>query len=268
MTKKRRGKKPGPLLVDYEKLGHCFRDEYLAGLKRLLVTGQLKVQDPTAIVRLIDELSTIDWAVFIQPPPKETSRAEHVVRYLARYMTGGPISNRRLLSIDEHDNIYFSVRSKDKSGRTEAYKLSAVEFIQQWSLHILPKGFTKVRSFGQWAYTKRAAYAELCYLLRPPQQVEEVEAPEKLEEPRKVYCPLCKQQRSVEIAMQLVDFQPRPSWSELFYGPDHPPWLEQVHLPAAQQASLGGTTDSRGPPSLRGSPVSGVTVKLKQESLS
>ena len=234
MTKKRRGKKPAPLLVDYEKLGHCFRDEYLAGLKRLLAAGKLKVQDEAELLRLIHQLSSIDWAVYIQPPPKETSRAEHVVRYLARYMTGGPISNHRLLKIDEHDNIYFSVRSKDKSGRTEPFRLSAVEFVQQWSLHILPKGFTKVRSFGQWAYTKRAAYAELCQRLRPLAS-EPVEAESEKQEPI-IVCPLCKQ-RGIEVAMTLVEFQRRPSWSELFYGPDHPPWFERVHLPASRRPS-------------------------------
>ncbi len=235
-TQKRRGKKPKPLLVDYEKLGRRFRDEYLAGLRRLLASGKLKVQDRPAAEQLFDELATIDWAVYIQPPPKQSSRAEHVVRYLARYMTGGPISDKRLIRLDQHDNVWFWARSKDKSGGREQVHLPAIGFVQQWSLHVLPRGYTKVRSFGQWAYTQRAAYQQLCEQLKPksPQpspQVRETNASGESEVERKLICPVCRQQ-GVDVGMQLIDFQRRPSWRELFYGPDHPEWLERVHLPA------------------------------------
>ena len=245
MTKKRRGKKPKPLLVDVVKLGHCFRDAYLAGIKRLLAAGKLQVQDRAQLDELLSELATIDWAVYIQPPPKASSKAEHVVRYLARYMTGGPISDARLLRVDEHDRVHFQVRSKDKSGRKEEFSLSGVEFVHQWSLHILPPRFFKVRCFGQWSYTKRAGYQELCQRLQPPvpkePDGESGAEPAEVQEPRQTLCPVCKQQ-GVEVEMRLIDFQRRPSWREVFYGPDHPPWFERVHMPAAQ-------------PQPRGSPV-------------
>lgn len=233
MTRKRRGKPPKPILVDVEKLGHRFRDEYLAGLKRLLATGQLKVQDHEQLKRLIGELTVIDWAVYVQPPPKQSSRAEHVVRYLARYMTGGPISNHRLVDIDDQQRVHFLVRSKDKSGNKEVHSLPAVDFVHQWSLHVLPKGYTKVRCFGQWAYTKRAAYQQLCDKLQPPldEAVTDPEPGEPLAAaPEGPLCPVCKE-RGEEVVMKLIDFQRRPSWRELFYGPDHPAWFERVLLP-------------------------------------
>jgi len=116
--------------------------------------GKVAVQVENMLLKIHfcrTEVATIDWAVYIQPPPKESSRAEHVVRYLARYMTGGPISDKRLIRLDQHDNVWFWARSKDKSGGREQVHLSAIGFVQQWSLHVLPRGYTKVRSFGQWA---------------------------------------------------------------------------------------------------------------------
>lgn len=238
MTGKRRGKKPKPLLVDYERLGHEFRDQYLAGVRRLLKAGKLKVQDHAELERLLSELSVIDWAVFIQPPPKQHSRAEHVVRYLARYMTGGPISDRRLIRLED-DQVYFWARSQDKSGRSVPFRLSAVEFLQRWSLHILPRGYTKVRCFGQWAYTKRAAYRELCQQLRPVAQEPEQTLPpggdEVASAERRMLCSACRS-RGVESEMRLIESQHRPSWRELFYGPDHPAWFERVHLPRSSNS--------------------------------
>lgn len=234
--------------MDVEKLGHAFRDEYLAGLRRLLAADKLRLEDRTATEQLLAELAVIDWAVYIQPPPQDSSRAEHVVRYLARYMTGGPISDKRLIRVDQQDNVWFWVRSKDKSGRREAFQLSATSFLQQWSLHILPKGYTKVRSFGQWAYTKRAGYQQLCDQLKPraaeSSEANEPSEPSELLAERKLMCLACQQQ-GVVAELRLVEFRPRPSWREIFYGPDHPAWFERVHLPA-----------SVSPPHSRGSPIS------------
>ncbi len=88
-----RNKPARPLLVDYKTLGHRFRDAYIAGVRSLIQRGQLKMESPEAMDRLLTELALIDWAAFIQPPPRDECRPEHIVRYLARYMTGGPISD-------------------------------------------------------------------------------------------------------------------------------------------------------------------------------
>ncbi len=73
--------------MDYKSLGHRFRDAYIAGVKRLIKSGKLKMESREATEKLLEELSTIDWAAFIQPPPRNECKPEHIVRYLARYMT-------------------------------------------------------------------------------------------------------------------------------------------------------------------------------------
>jgi hypothetical protein len=72
---------------------------------------------------------------------KDTSDPADVLKYLARYMTGGPISDRRLIEVKD-GRVYFWARSSDKSGRQVPVSLPTIEFIRRWTLHILPKGLT------------------------------------------------------------------------------------------------------------------------------
>ena len=85
---------------------------------------------------------------------------EHVVKYLARYMTSGPISDRRLVS-HEDGIVTFSARigkTHGGSDETEEIRLSGAEFVRRWSLHILPKGFTRSRRFGGYSSHHRKRY--------------------------------------------------------------------------------------------------------------
>ena len=71
------------------------------------------LQDPAAFRDWLQPLSDCDWVVFIEPPPTEDANPEHVLKYLARYLTGGPISDRRL--IDHQDGkVTFWARGHDK----------------------------------------------------------------------------------------------------------------------------------------------------------
>jgi hypothetical protein len=140
-------------------------------------------------------------------------------------MTGGPMSDRRLLEVRE-DQVYFLARAKDKSGRQVRERLPAVEFVRRWTLHILPKGFTKVRCYGGWSNTGREAYQQLCERLQPPPPSAEDDPAEPRPDDRElplgkeVECPHCGG------TMELESDTCRPSWRELFYGPEHPRWVE------------------------------------------
>jgi hypothetical protein len=152
-------------------------------------------------------------------------------------MTGGPISDRRLVSC-EKDIVTFLARSKDKTKPKHqvAEKLSGVEFTRRWSLHILPKGFTKTRCYGGYSGRYRQRFIALCDSLRPqssadqlhtpssvtsdPQQSEQQHDVESILDPRAPTCPRCQQ------PMHPISQTSRPSWRELFYGPAHRAWFE------------------------------------------
>ena len=224
-TRATRKKPAKPFLVDNKELGRRFRDSYVRGVRRLIKSGVLKIDDLAKVNTILAEVQACDWVVYIQPPPKDTSDPADVLKYLARYMTGGPISDRRLIEVKD-GRVYFWARSSDKSGRQVRLSLPTLEFIRCWTLHILPKGFTKARCYGGWSNTRRAAYQQQCDRLQPLPASAAADDPDPLTpvlEPspdETIKCPQCQTE------MELESHARRPSWRELFYGPDHPRWME------------------------------------------
>lgn len=220
-----RQKPATPFLVDNAELGRRFRDSYVRGVRRLIKAGVLEIDDLAKITTLLEEVQACDWVVYIQPPPKDTSDPADVLKYLARYMTGGPISDRRLIEVKD-GGVYFWARSHDKSGRQVPEFLSTLEFIRSWTLHILPKGFTKARRYGGWSNTRQAAYQQQCERLQPlppSTAADSADPPAPVPDllPDEVMkCPHCQTE------MELESHTRRPSWRTLFYGPDHPPWMQ------------------------------------------
>ena len=127
------------------RIGPTLSRPLRAGVRRLIKAGVLQVEDLAELITILDDVQVCDWVVYIQPPPQATSDPADVLKYLARYMTGGPISDRRLIEVKD-GRVYFWARSHDKSGRQVPVSLSTLEFVRSWALHILPKGFTKARA--------------------------------------------------------------------------------------------------------------------------
>ena len=222
-----------PYLVDNRLLSARFRDKFLAGLRRLQHKGQLKLvgkwsplQDSAAFAAWLKPLQDVDWAAYIEPPPTADAEPEHVLKYLARYLTGGPISDRRLISW-EHDQVTFWARSPDKrSGNpSEPYPLTGVEFTRRWALHILPKGFVKSRCFGGYSTRNRAAYLRRCRELLgaegPGAEPAEASPPTADEgsEPTRL-CPHC------QTPLACLSRGERPGWRQVFNGPARPAWYD------------------------------------------
>jgi hypothetical protein len=220
-----------PYLVDNRVLSDCFRTKFLVGLLRLHEQGELKLQDswselqdPSTFFDWLNELEACDWVVYIEPPKTEDAQPEHVLKYLARYLTGGPISDRRLIA-HQDDKVTFWARSGDKGGGnpSEPYTLPGVEFTRRWALHILPKGFVKSRCFGGFSCRRRAAYLALCRTLlggdcSPPNTDNAAEE----DEPRLRLCPRC------QAPMQCISQDERVSWRSVFNGPRGPAWYRPV----------------------------------------
>jgi hypothetical protein len=217
----RKTKQMKPFLVDNKKLGRDFRNLFLSRLAKLVEQGKVKVEEAGFIADLIAKLQLKDWVVFIEGPPKPDCPPSHMLKYLTRYLTGGPISNGRIVG-ERDGRIFFMARSERKGQGQVEVSLSKVEFVQQWSLHILPKEFTKTRRFGAWSGSKRRIYLERCTQLAP----KDVASPatpkvtDSVETKKHRSCPHCQGE------MACILKEERPRWRELFYGPDHPSWLE------------------------------------------
>jgi hypothetical protein len=93
-----------PYLVDNVVLGRRFRKKFTDGFRRLVRGGKLhlegawsKLLGPRELESWLAEVTESDWNVFIEGPPNDKSTPDQVLKYLARYMTGGPISDGRII---------------------------------------------------------------------------------------------------------------------------------------------------------------------------
>ncbi len=97
--------------------------------------------DPRGFARLRNKLYRKRWVVYAKPP---FGGPEQVFRYLGRYTHRVGLSNHRLVSLDERGVIF---RTRGESTVT----VSPDEFLRRFVLHVLPKGFVKIRHHGLMA---------------------------------------------------------------------------------------------------------------------
>jgi len=181
-------------------LSALFRGRVLAMLAEAHRAGRLKFFGAqTALLehkrfkRWLAPLRKIAWVVDSRPP---VAGPEQVLRYLSRYTHRAAISNKRLVAADD-GGVSFRWKDYRLDGpdRWKTMKLSAHEFIRRFLIHVLPKGFHRIRHYGLFAGTKRAAnIARARELLnvpapkpRPPKPVEP-DAPRRHPSP----CPCCR----------------------------------------------------------------------------
>ena len=86
------------------------------------------------------------------------------MKYLARYLTGGPISDARLSTYKDGKLTLTARTGKTHGGsdEIETVTLPVVEFVRRWCLHILPSGFTKNGCYGGWSNHHSQRYVAEC----------------------------------------------------------------------------------------------------------
>lgn len=131
----------GRYLFPVKVMAALFRGKLLAGLLAAAQAGELVASDAAELAALRDRLYRTRWVVYCKAP---FGGATHVFNYLGRYTHRVGISNQRLIRMDER-GVTFSTK-----GRTTD-TLAGEEFLRRFLLHVLPKGFVKIRHFGLYA---------------------------------------------------------------------------------------------------------------------
>jgi hypothetical protein len=149
-------------------LGRVFRGKFVASLKRAFQDGQLSfhgdwklLAQPKTFCAWLRPLFRQDWVVYAKRP---FGGPEHVLRYLGRYTHRVAISNHRLVSFAE-GKVTFRWRDSAHHNEQKLLTLSLDEFLRRFLLHVLPKGFVRIRNFGFLANRKRATTLPLCFPL-------------------------------------------------------------------------------------------------------
>jgi len=182
-------------LLPVRVLAKLFRRLFLAGLQQLHATGRLQffgdhvgLSDRRAFLRHLAPLREKRWVVYAKPP---FSRPEAVLAYLSHYTHRVAISNRRLISLD-NAGVTFRYKDyrRDGADRQRSMTLSTDEFIRRFLLHVLPKGFHRIRHYGLLASAGRkanVARARELLAAPAPAEVEETAPPPDARPP----CPCC-----------------------------------------------------------------------------
>ena len=111
--------------------------------------------DTAAFAAFLAPLRTTEWVVYAKKP---FGGPEAVLAYLSRYTHRVAISNRRLISADE-TGVTFKWKDYriEGPGRYKTMTLPTGEFIRRFLMHVLPKGFHRIRHYGLFANGNRAA---------------------------------------------------------------------------------------------------------------
>ena len=103
--------------------------------------------NPATFQLLINALRKKSWVVCAKKP---FGSPVHVLDYLGRYTHRVALSNDRIVSAHNGD-VTFSYRDRKDQNRKKTMTLDAHEFIRRFLLHVIPKGFKRVRHFGFFA---------------------------------------------------------------------------------------------------------------------
>ena len=203
-------------------LSRLFRKKFLAFIERLYAKGKLCLSgsvatlgEPSAWKALLDSLRESEWVVYSKRPfggPCQT------LKYLARYTHRVAISNRRILSVDG-GKVRFRWTDYAHGSKRRVMTLDAQEFIRRFLMHVLPKGFVRIRHYGFLSNRARKEKLEVLKRLiadsehlvlaeaeTSPQDLESSERSTPAAEERP--CPRCKDGRLVVI--ENLPAQPEP----------------------------------------------------------
>jgi hypothetical protein len=146
-------------------LSRVFRGKFLEFLgeafahDELSFHGSLKpLSHETRFRTLLTEARRTEWVVYAKPP---FGGPEQVLKYLARYTHRVAISNRRLLSL--HDEVVsFSYKDYARGHQHRTLRLQALEFTRRFLMHVLPRGFVRIRRYGLLANAQRERNLACC----------------------------------------------------------------------------------------------------------
>ena len=201
-------------------LSRLFRGLFLRALKEAYAAGKLRfhdtlqqLTDPERFNTLLKGCRKVEWVVYSKPP---FGGPHQVLDYLGRYTHRVAISNDRLVRLDDGE-VTFHWKDYRQGNKQKLMTLKAEEFIRRFLLHVLPRGFVRIRHFGFPANCQRETKLALCRELLGVSQTDPRQSPtpedwttlyETLTGESLTLCPACHQGRMVTVEILPPQKQP------------------------------------------------------------
>lgn len=175
-------KSKGKYLFPVKQISKVFRARFVERLRKEFDKPQV----------FYDKLFSKNWVVYAKRP---FASPRYVVEYLGRYTHKIAISNHRINSL-ANNQVTFTAKDYRKGGAKQLLHLSDAEFIRRFSLHVLPKGFVRIRHYGILSSSKKK-------IVLPLLMVAMGQTPPKQDSPPTLHrrCPRCKEGTLVTVFM-------------------------------------------------------------------
>jgi hypothetical protein len=146
-------------------LSALFKNKFMSGLCAAYESGSFRcagsiahLQEKSHFAAWKRKIYERRWVTFCKGSEK---RSERIIEYLGRYVHRVAVGNSRLIRMEE-DRVVFRWRDYHDGNRQKVMELEAAEFIRRFLLHVLPKGFYKIRYYGLYSNRNRKAKMQLC----------------------------------------------------------------------------------------------------------
>lgn len=204
--------RPG-FFLPVKVLGRVFRGKFLAQLRQANTEGKLRFADdaadlvvPTNFEAWLGPCYRKEWVVYAKPP---FAGPEVLLRYLARYTHRIAISNSRIQKI-EGDHVTFTWKDYAHAARVRRTPMAALEFTRRFLLHVLPRGFVRIRYFGLLANRAKAGLIRRCRaLIAQERGIQPAPSDTTLPAPgpaSAALCPACRQGYMIRTAIRVPPF--------------------------------------------------------------
>ena len=198
----------GKYLYPVRQLSVAFRGKLLEALKRnLKKKNRLPEFQP-----IINHCYAKPWVVYTEP---SLGNARQVVNYLAKYTHRVAISNSRIKNIDSN-GVTFSYKDYADNANQKLMTLTGVEFLRRFAMHILPRGFVKIRYFG----ILTSAYREQVKALKSKPDIEQLTETRQQRTIRLTGFDPCKCPSCKTGTLQFTEFLPRIRSPDNVFYPD------------------------------------------------
>lgn len=140
-------------------LSRVFRGKLLAAIERAVVAKTIASSVGDAdVAQLLSQAARKEWVVYCKRP---FAGPEQVLAYLGRYTHRIAISNERIVAMDG-DDVTFSYKDRADGDRRKRTTIPAEAFLRRFLLHVLPRGFVRIRHYGLLANSVRRERIALC----------------------------------------------------------------------------------------------------------
>ena len=197
----------GKFLFPVKAMSSVFRARFVTALRNTM---------PGSEKSFYNDLFKTPWVVYAKLPfggPKQA------IEYLGRYTHKIAISNHRITSISDNA-VTFRYKDYRDESKNKAMTLNATEFIRRFSLHILPKGFPRIRHYGILSSKRKLKTLPLIH-----EQLNSYYQKQKNKDWKQIStehlgynpdcCPVCKKQTMVTILVFDRRGPPNPSCLQL-----------------------------------------------------